>query len=139
MRLTPRVVHDESYAGLEEAARFVDEGGAVDEVVVVRRGGMVAYMNKNKNRRGVEGGDGGWKKDAGALRALMGERERGVLVDEREVARRDIDGLRKLGDRRVDELVGEIEGEIAGLGRGDGVFPDLELLDVDGIVGRQLG
>ncbi|KAB5570749.1 zeta toxin domain-containing protein, partial [Coniochaeta sp. 2T2.1] len=43
LRLTPRKVHDDSYKGLEEAARFVDEGGAVDGVVVVRRGNGVAY------------------------------------------------------------------------------------------------
>lgn len=135
LRLTPRRVHDDSYAGLAEAARFVDESDAADVVVVVRRGDGVAYEN-------WRGEDGGWKGVAGAARALEGERRRPLSAEEREVVREGLEVLEK-----VEEGVGEQAEEIRGLvdalkrvedGDGDAGFPELVPLDAVDFVGRGL-
>lgn len=134
LRLTPVKVHDDSFGGLEEAARFVDgvgkENGAVDGVVVVRRTGRIAYRNRRtrwarKREDGVKPGNedvkeernGGWESEPAALKALMVERERELSTEELETARRDVDELRLLKDPKVDDQIKEIEGLIAGLGK----------------------
>ncbi|KAK3357214.1 zeta toxin-domain-containing protein [Lasiosphaeria hispida] len=122
LRLTPKAVHDDSYRGLEYAARFLDEAPAAGGVIVVRRNNMLVYKNER-----AEGG--GWRGDAGALRALEMERVRGLSGDEGSTAREDIDELRKLGDPRVDAEIREIEGLIEKLGVGhDEQLPALEPL-----------
>ncbi|KAJ6784232.1 hypothetical protein PWT90_01810 [Aphanocladium album] len=55
VRLTPVKVHDDSYAGLLHAAKYLDESGAADQVLVVRRGNLVAY---------------GWDKASGEAAAI---------------------------------------------------------------------
>ncbi|KAM7184726.1 Zeta toxin domain containing protein [Naviculisporaceae sp. PSN 640] len=139
LRLTPVKVHDDSYLGLEEAARFVDgnvkdgdkDGKAVNGVVVVRRNGRVAYRNRRlrKIRKVGEGEEGNgangdqkeeldnneWEHEPRALTALMLERERELSAEELETARRDIEELRLIGNPNVDEQIEEIEGLIAKL------------------------
>lgn len=83
VRLTPTKVHDDSYAGLLDAARFLDETSTADQVLVVRRGNLVAYgttkgANGNMvNRRGVE-------------EALKRERERPLTAQEMKTALDDV-------------------------------------------------
>ncbi|KAK3333548.1 zeta toxin-domain-containing protein [Cercophora scortea] len=125
LRLTPTKVHDESYAGLGPAAKFIDEGGVVDSVVVVRRGNLLVYGNERRD---------------GVVDVLERERRRGLSAEERAVARRDVAALRALGDGRVDELVGEVEGLLLqGTGEEDGEDEGeegegLELLDAERFV-----
>lgn len=88
IRLTPRKVHDDSYAGLVDAARFVDESGIVDQVVVVRRGNQVAYSNERVG--------GSWEKDGSTVAALLHERERSLPPGEQSVACEDVKRLREL-------------------------------------------
>lgn len=75
VRLTPVKVHDDSYAGLLHAARYLDEPDAADQVVVVRRGNLVAY---------------GWERESGEpaaiAKAVENERQRRLTDAEMEVA-----------------------------------------------------
>ncbi|KAL2255605.1 hypothetical protein VTK26DRAFT_3025 [Humicola hyalothermophila] len=159
-RLTPQKVHDESFAGLREAVAWLDRDGGlcdgadprpvsergdgaadgsegrearpnrVERVVVLRRGGRVAY----RNERDADGQR--WTRGkAGALEALEAERQRALSAEEKRAAEEDIKMLRSLGDPEVDKELDEIERLIAGLGGGqDGVVSDLELFDVDAFV-----
>ncbi|KAK3391769.1 zeta toxin-domain-containing protein [Sordaria brevicollis] len=131
VRLTPRKVHDESFKGLEEAARWVDgeEGREkVDGVVVVRRGEGAGYLNE----RVTEGnGERRWVKQPGALRALEVERARKLSEEEKRVVEEDLEVLRKVGDPKVDEEVEGIQRLVDAIGVGfEGEFPELEPLDV---------
>lgn len=156
LRLTPRKVHDDSYKGLETAAGFVDMGGCVDGVVVVRRNGGLAYKRYNVRRK-VGGGlrensdnrsNGGENiLQQSALGALMIERERALSFEESETARRDIEELTRRKDPKVDEQVGEIEGLIEKLGEGSQTkedaslptfFRDLGMFDASEFVGVRL-
>lgn len=151
VRLTPKRVHDESYQGLVEAARFVDEIDAVDGVVVVRRGEGVAFWNE---RVRVEG-DGervkGERKEertrrwvrepaGGALKALEIERARTLSVEERRIVEEDVEVLRKLGDPKVDLEIEDIQTLVDGMGVGfAGTFPPLKPFDADKFIGSVLG
>lgn len=74
-------------------------------------------------------------KEPGALRALEVERARRLSVDERRVVEEDLEVLRKVGDPKVDEEVEGIQTLVDAIGVGfDGVFPELEPLDVDKFV-----
>ncbi|OAR01631.1 hypothetical protein LLEC1_03286 [Akanthomyces lecanii] len=82
VRLTPVKVHDDSYAGLLHAAQFLDESDAADQVVVVRRGNLVAY---------------GWERESGApaaiAKAVEKERQSQLTDAEMDVA---LDDAQKL-------------------------------------------
>ncbi|OAA44772.1 zeta toxin family protein [Metarhizium rileyi] len=97
VRLTPTRVHDDSYAGLMDAARFLDESAAADQVLVVRRGNLVAY---GVNGRTADGG--------GAGEALRRERERPLTVQEMKTALDDIQNMRTHEDAR--EQVEQVRG-----------------------------
>ncbi|KAI2636336.1 zeta toxin-domain-containing protein [Hypomontagnella submonticulosa] len=99
VRLTPRRVHDESYAGLLEAAAFVDGSGVVDQVVVVRRDNVVAYADERDER-------GGWKRGLGATEAVRVERGRPLTLVEKTGA---MESLRRLRDMGVSGLDGQLE------------------------------
>jgi UDP-N-acetylglucosamine kinase len=101
MRLTPRKVHDESYAGLFDAAKFVDESGAVNQVVVVRRGDLVAYTNERV--------DGSWEAEGSAAEALVHERQRALPGAEQSTAEEDIARLRKLNLPELESAIPDIE------------------------------
>ncbi|OIW33730.1 hypothetical protein CONLIGDRAFT_189848 [Coniochaeta ligniaria NRRL 30616] len=138
LRLTPKKVHDDSYAGLGEAARFVDESDAADAVVVVRRGDGVAYEN-------WRGEDGRWKAPAGAARALEGERRRPLSPEEVEVVEEGIATLEKVGEPGLGEQIPEIRGLVDALktsasGEGDAAegLPALVPLDAVDFIGRGL-
>lgn len=82
VRLTPVKVHDDSYAGLLHAARYLDESGAADQVVVVRRGNLAAY--------GWEKGQG---ETAAIARAVEEERRRHLTEAEMKAALDDVQKL----------------------------------------------
>lgn len=73
LRLTPPVVHDESYAGLANVAEHLDQTDMAHQVLVVRRGGLVAH-----------GGT------TGIAAALERERERPLTDDEIKKVMHDI-------------------------------------------------
>lgn len=153
-RLTPRAVHDDSYAGLADAVAWLDgaEGRArVGRVVVVRRSGAVVYDDNRGHRhrhrgrgrgRGdeeggrieveVEEGEEGRGQRGGALlAALEAERRRGLSAEERRMAEEDLELLREIGDPGVDREIEEVERLLAGLGGGglEGALSDVKLLD----------
>ena len=77
VRWTPTRVHDESYDGLLDVATFLDASHVADQVIVLRRGGLVAYGEE----RGLR------EKTGGSVReALIRERERPLSETERNVA-----------------------------------------------------
>lgn len=134
LRLTPKKVHDDSYAGLAYAAKFLDEDPSVDSVIVVRRNNMLAYRNDRSNASGRK-----WQAGPGALRALEVERTRQLSPEETRVAFEDIEELKKLHDPKLDAEIKEIEQLIANLGAGeDGQFPALEPLNSADFVTREL-
>lgn len=91
LRLTPVKVHDDSYAGLVEAARFVEESGMVDEVVVVRRG-----MIPDSNGVVYHGWKGEGARFDGIVDVVNVERKRPLTDEEMEGARRDLEMLEGL-------------------------------------------
>jgi UDP-N-acetylglucosamine kinase len=113
-RLTPAKVHDASYAGLLEVARFIDESDVVDQVVVVRRAGLVAHANERwppplRSR--------GWMHQAWVEKSLLLERERALTARERALAEEDMSKLRDRatgegsnGDADLMAQLDEIEG-----------------------------
>ncbi len=131
LRLTPKKVHDDSYAGLEYAARFLDEDPSVDSVIVVRRNNMLAYRNERAGRE-----DRAWRDDARALEALGVERIRPLSPEELLTALEDIEELKKLEDPKLDVEIQEIEALIANLNARSEELPGLELLHADAFITR---
>ncbi|EQK99134.1 zeta toxin family protein [Ophiocordyceps sinensis CO18] len=91
VRLTPVRVHDESYAGLVDAAGFLDREAAADQVLVVRRGNLVAYGQERGCRGRVVGG-------GGVAAALLRERDRPLTQDEVGIALYDLQKLSRFED-----------------------------------------
>ncbi|KAK4221241.1 zeta toxin-domain-containing protein [Podospora fimiseda] len=124
VRKTPKKVHDESCEGAKDGVRFVEgegEGeGNVDGVVVVRRGGMVAYEG-----RGGKGGIG---------EVLERERRRGLSREEWKGVEEGLELLKAVGEEEREEVERVV--------RGLGIVEDMEGLrewDVEGFVrGRGL-
>ncbi|KAH8895129.1 hypothetical protein GQ53DRAFT_78127 [Thozetella sp. PMI_491] len=129
LRLTPKKVHDDSYAGLAYAAKFIDEHPIVDGIVVVRRNNLVTYEN------GKGGAFGGWQSAATAAAALEIERKRKLSPEEAQAAQADIEELKKLEDSQIQGQIQEIETSIAAL---DGGLAELKLLDAAAFVGKGL-
>jgi len=135
LRLTPKKVHDDSYAGLASVAQFVDEDPAADIVIVVRRNNMLSYQNERMNE-----GRRDWLIEPGAYRSVQAERFRDLSADEKMVALQDIEELRGLQDPTVDDEIAEIESFLAALEaghHGHGPFPPLELLDADEFIAER--
>ncbi|KAK0646134.1 zeta toxin [Cercophora newfieldiana] len=130
LRLTPKKVHDDSYAGLALATKFLDEEAFAESVIVVRRNNMLAYVNER-----VDSQTRAWRADAGALRALELERIRGLSPEEERTARADIEELRRLGNEKLEDEIREIEGLIALLDTtDDGHLPALDPLHAAGFI-----
>ncbi|KAJ3496536.1 hypothetical protein NLG97_g2585 [Lecanicillium saksenae] len=105
VRLTPVKVHDDSYAGLLHAAKYLDESGIADQVLVVRRGNLVAY---------------GWEKANGEAAAIAEaveqERKRNLTDAEMKSALDDTQKLSMYEDAKgqleqVRELLKPLIGE----------------------------
>ncbi|KAK3296255.1 zeta toxin-domain-containing protein [Chaetomium fimeti] len=140
LRLTPRVVHDESLEGLRGAVGWLDGEGAraseddkgrVERVVVVRRGLGVVYDNKR-----IKGGR--WEKEPGALKALEREWGRALTEEERRTAEEDIKMLMNLKKPDVDREIEEVQKLIAGLGATDGAMPDMVPFDAVDFIHKEL-
>jgi hypothetical protein len=54
VRLTPIKVHNDSYDGLLDAAKFLDATGVAHQVIVLRRGNLVAYGGQGSAAAAVE-------------------------------------------------------------------------------------
>lgn len=67
--------HDETYEGLLETAKLVDQKALVDQVLVYRRGGDLLYRNQKDE-------NGQWAQPPGALAAIEAERVRPRDVEE---------------------------------------------------------
>ncbi|KAK3374954.1 zeta toxin-domain-containing protein [Podospora didyma] len=138
LRLTPKKVHDDSYAGLALAAKFIDKDPSADAVIVVRRNNMLAYENERENDSATRA----WHTEPGASWALEIERTRELSADELRTAEADIDELRKLQDPKVDAQIEEIEKYMASLRTASQdaqqPFPALTPLDAARFVGRDL-
>lgn len=114
VRLTPVKVHNDSYAGLIYAAKFLDDTKLAHQVIVVRRGSLVAF-----------GGAG----DGGAEKAVVTERKRPLSKDEMKRALDDVQTLSTHEDAA--EQVSQIRELLKPLLEGDaesGGFPKLEPL-----------
>ncbi|KAG6270217.1 hypothetical protein E4U47_003665 [Claviceps purpurea] len=115
VRLTPQTVHDESYGGLVGAASFLDRSGLADQVIVVRRGNMVAY---GVDRAQMDG--------ARIAEALIKERERPLTRDELKTAVADLSRLSKLRD--ADEQVDLVRHMLSPLTGDEQRWPELKPL-----------
>ncbi|KAH6627637.1 hypothetical protein F5144DRAFT_621780 [Chaetomium tenue] len=139
LRLTPRIVHDESLEGVRGAVEWLDGEGAsisydkgrVDRVVVLRRGMKVVYANERT-------AGGGWEKQPAALKALEGEWARPLTEDERHIMDENIKMLKSLGKPEVDKEIEEIQRLIAELGATDGTIPDATPFDPVDFVHKEL-
>ncbi|RYO99620.1 hypothetical protein DL764_006761 [Monosporascus ibericus] len=123
VRLTPRRVHDDSYAGVLDAAAFVDSSDAVDQVVVVRRGNLVAYADER-------GPDGRWSRAGGVANAVLAERRRPLTEVERSTATADLQMLRAMDIVDISAQLEEIEALLRSVsgGSSDGSgFPPLRV------------
>ncbi|CAK7242163.1 MAG: hypothetical protein STHCBS139747_003643 [Sporothrix thermara] len=129
VRLTPRAIHDESYAGLATLADMLDrQGGSspsenhenhpvfADAVLVLRRGNQVAYASDWQQATGTWT-TGTWTQAAGVGRALASERSRrrrkthethgqdsSPLAREADLFASDVARLRLAHPERADEL-----------------------------------
>lgn len=124
VRLTPERVHDDSYEGLVDAAEFLDRSGLADQVLVVRRGNMVAY--------GIVKGE---TDGLGIAEALKKERERPLTREEIKTALDDIWRLGTLEDAKEQvALIREMLSPLIVEGDGDyrdgqrGAWPELKPL-----------
>jgi hypothetical protein len=128
VRLTPRKVHDDSYVGLSASARFVDESDAIDHVVVVRRGNVVAWVGERPNSD-LDGNDDNEKQQEGNIQLSWGrvaetleyERRRPLTPDERRVLEADRAYVLSLGgdladiDRLAEPLLAEADASFSEL------------------------
>ncbi|KAI1376799.1 zeta toxin-domain-containing protein [Hypoxylon crocopeplum] len=146
VRLTPRRVHDDSYAGLLDAAAFVDSGedegedrdrggGVVDQVVVVRRDNMVAYANERVTAGSSSSSSGTreWKQGpGGAADAVRLERRRPLTPAEKAGAELSLRRLREMNLPGLENQLVEIEGLLEPLliESDDLTFPPLKPLSL---------
>ncbi|KAI0180146.1 zeta toxin-domain-containing protein [Hypoxylon sp. FL1284] len=131
-RLTPRAVHDASYDGLLEAAAFVDKSDAFDQVVVVRRDGLVAHSDERLLVPGSDLPIRAWRRGPSAAAAVRTERERPLTRAERAVVESTLRRLRNVQAPGLEDQLAEVEELLAPLmGDPDGPgFPPLRLLSL---------
>lgn len=94
LRLTPKIVHDTSYRGLTEVSRHFESTKFVDQLLVVRRGGLVAYGQTRVS---------GLITLPGVADALEIERQRPLTQAEMDQALKDIQLLESFPSAR-DEI-----------------------------------
>ncbi|CAK7205763.1 hypothetical protein SEUCBS139899_008542 [Sporothrix eucalyptigena] len=154
VRLTPRAIHDESYAGLASLAEMLDEQGSDsnenvlgDAVLILRRGNQVAYAND------WQSATGSWQASpAGVSQALAAERARRArpgsqdaspLATEAALFASDVARLRAAHSGRAAELDAfAAEYETAAPQKGnvqDGKEPAYYPLDPDALVAHLQG
>ncbi|KND92328.1 hypothetical protein TOPH_03124 [Tolypocladium ophioglossoides CBS 100239] len=124
VRLTPTKVHDDSYAGLLDAAAFLDEAAVADQVLVVRRGNLVAYGEE-------KGAEGKVAKGGGVAPALRRERERPLTQQEMRTALEDIQKLsaHEGASAQVEQVRAMLQPLTSDCGGEHGQFPELVPLE----------
>lgn len=123
VRLTPTKVHDDSYAGLLDAAAFLDEADVADQVLVMRRGNLVAYGEE-------KGADGRMSRGGGVAAALRRERERPLTQEEMKTAMEDIQKLSThSASDQVEQVMAMLQPLINDSGGAQGCFPELAPLE----------
>ena len=133
LRMTPKKVHDDSYAGLAYAANFIDANATVvDSVIIARRYNMVAYRNEPAAE------SGGWLREGRAVDALEAERRRKLSPEESKTALEDMEELKQLDDPRVRAQLPEIETLLGHLDADPEGLANLEPLDPAAFVGQGL-
>ncbi|KAL8285244.1 hypothetical protein RB597_002377 [Gaeumannomyces tritici] len=160
LRLTPVPVHDATFAGLLDAAAWLDGGGddgvPADDVVVLRRGNRVAYsysrrpcLSSSSSSSPAAAAAVGESSAVGP--ALLRERRRPLTPEELRVAGAELDALRSLAGADRPQLgaqVAEVEELLRGLespppppatcgdgaGDYDGPFPDLQPFNPEAFV-----
>ncbi|KAH6694125.1 zeta toxin family protein [Plectosphaerella plurivora] len=97
VRLTPTKVHDDSYEGLLQAAQWIDRNGEkVGQVLVVRRGNLVAFSDERAGDGEVLGGL--------VAEAITRERERPLTEVEARIARDDLSRLEAVDADKAAEV-----------------------------------
>ncbi|KAF3352779.1 hypothetical protein VdG1_08716 [Verticillium dahliae VDG1] len=97
VRLTPIKVHDDSYSGLLDAAQWIDaHPETVDQVLVVRRGNLVAFSDAKERPDGKLMGQ--------VAAAIVRERERPLTDVEKATAAEDLAKLEKRDTVQAQEL-----------------------------------
>ncbi|EPE03309.1 zeta toxin family protein [Ophiostoma piceae UAMH 11346] len=139
VRLTPRPIHDESYAGLAELASVLDkesdgDSSLADEVLILRRGNQVAYANCYG-----EDGRNKWKTSPPRVsRALAAERARQGVAAESALLFSDVARLKERHPERAAELdafAAEYEADMAVKEEGETQnLGELYALDPDALV-----
>ncbi|ROT37936.1 zeta toxin family protein [Sodiomyces alkalinus F11] len=103
IRLTPLKVHDDSYVGLLDAARWIDaHPDCVDRVFVVRRGNLVAFSDDAEARSGT--GPGPRLLSGRVVDAVQRERERPLTPDEITVASEDLARLQARDEAQASQI-----------------------------------
>lgn len=118
IRLTPKKVHDDSYAGLLASAEWLDRG-EMDQVLVVRRGNLVVFGSESA----------GGRLEGSVADVVRGERRRPLSEGEARTAREDIARLE--GEEAAEADLVEVEALLEPLLAGDGgpgEFPPLQPL-----------
>ncbi|CAG9996513.1 unnamed protein product [Clonostachys byssicola] len=119
LRLTPVKVHDDSYEGLIQGAEWLDGNDVAEQVIVVRRGNLVAY---------AESRDGASK--GGIAEAVRRERDRPLTEEEKRVALDDLETLDSLPEAARDTAaVKQLLKPLVGKDAGSETFSDLYLLE----------
>ncbi|KAH7349980.1 zeta toxin-domain-containing protein [Plectosphaerella cucumerina] len=102
VRLTPTKVHDDSYEGLLQAAQWIDRNGEkVGQVLVVRRGNLVAFSDERA-------GEGEMLRGLVA-EAIARERERPLTEVEAQIARDDLARLEAADAEKAAEVRGMLD------------------------------
>lgn len=121
-RLTPTKVHDDSYDGLLQAAQWIDRNGEkIDQVLVVRRGNLVAYLDGRA-------GEGEMLKGMVA-EAIMRERERPLTDVENRTAQEDLASLVVAAADKVAEVKGMLDLLLPSAPEGGTQYPPLQPLE----------
>lgn len=116
VRLTPTKVHDDSYEGLLRAAKFLDESGTAHQVLVLRRGNLVAY-----------GESAGTGKRGDVAVALKRERDRPLTQLEMKMALDDIQKLSTHEDaaEQVEQIRAMLQPLLVADGNAESGLPEL--------------
>ncbi|PKS10043.1 hypothetical protein jhhlp_004668 [Lomentospora prolificans] len=99
LRLTPKKIHDVSYAGLIASAEWIDREEGVDQVLVVRRGNLVAFGSERSNG----------KLEGSVVEAVVRERRRPLSDEERRWAAEDVKFLEDMDIEAAMEGLSEVK------------------------------